>query len=224
MATFVTSAFWHGVEPGYYLAFFTAGLLSSIGKSFRHFVRPFFLPTALAPGSPVPTTSLPKRVYDAAGWFLVQITLNYTVAAFLLLKLDKCLFAWSRLNWYAHIMIFVAIAFFQAGGRRYLRKRLPASAKAKAKPTKSTTSAVTEKDGAFSEGTSRSASQLDLGAAIPPESPNDERDPKDLEWIKHALDNPSHRRERQVHIDGNFVDDLMEGAETPSAESPEPKW
>ncbi|KAK3076986.1 hypothetical protein LTS18_011490, partial [Coniosporium uncinatum] len=33
MATFVTSAFWHGFEPGYYMAFVMGGLLQTVSKS-----------------------------------------------------------------------------------------------------------------------------------------------------------------------------------------------
>jgi len=32
MATFITSAFWHGFYPGYYLTFITAGLVQTCGK------------------------------------------------------------------------------------------------------------------------------------------------------------------------------------------------
>lgn len=37
MATFTTSAFWHGFYPGYYLAFMTASLLQTVAKSKHHF-------------------------------------------------------------------------------------------------------------------------------------------------------------------------------------------
>jgi len=33
MATFVTSAFWHGFEPGYYMTFVLASFLQTIAKS-----------------------------------------------------------------------------------------------------------------------------------------------------------------------------------------------
>lgn len=38
MATFVTSAFWHGFYPGYYLAFVLASFLQTIAKSKPNFV------------------------------------------------------------------------------------------------------------------------------------------------------------------------------------------
>lgn len=39
MATFVTSAFWHGFEPGYYLAFVLAAFLQTIAKSEQVFLN-----------------------------------------------------------------------------------------------------------------------------------------------------------------------------------------
>lgn len=40
MATFTTSAFWHGFYPGYYLTFMTASLLQTVAKSKLH-LQPF---------------------------------------------------------------------------------------------------------------------------------------------------------------------------------------
>lgn len=42
MFTFLTSAFWHGVAPGYYLAFVLAGLFSALAKNMRRHLRPLF--------------------------------------------------------------------------------------------------------------------------------------------------------------------------------------
>lgn len=33
MCTFVTSAFWHGFEPGYYMAFVLAAFVQTVAKS-----------------------------------------------------------------------------------------------------------------------------------------------------------------------------------------------
>jgi lysophospholipid acyltransferase len=38
MATFVTSAFWHGFEPGYYLTFVLASFIQNVAKSEYHWV------------------------------------------------------------------------------------------------------------------------------------------------------------------------------------------
>lgn len=44
LATFVTSAFWHGFYPGYYLTFVLASLLQTIAKSRSLLIQPFCRP------------------------------------------------------------------------------------------------------------------------------------------------------------------------------------
>lgn len=46
MATFTTSAFWHGFYPGYYLTFMTASLLQTVAKS-EFYLRPFYIVSLL---------------------------------------------------------------------------------------------------------------------------------------------------------------------------------
>lgn len=109
LLTFFTSAFWHGVDVGYYLAFVTAGFATSLGRPLRKTVRPLFLRNTLA-----------KRAYDAAGWLVVQSLLNYLVAPFLLLGWRDSIRAWHRYGWYGHIAIAGALALFRFGGGKWL--------------------------------------------------------------------------------------------------------
>ncbi|KAG9390002.1 Membrane bound O-acyl transferase MBOAT [Carpediemonas membranifera] len=43
IATFVTSAIWHGWEPGYYLFFLAAGFFTSLARRISGILRPFFV-------------------------------------------------------------------------------------------------------------------------------------------------------------------------------------
>ncbi len=43
MATFVTSAFWHGFEPGYYMAFMLASFIQNVAKSTSHTCFPLLI-------------------------------------------------------------------------------------------------------------------------------------------------------------------------------------
>jgi lysophospholipid acyltransferase len=47
LATFVTSAFWHGFYPGYYLSFVLAAFLQTVAKSKSCFLRRLWKPTKL---------------------------------------------------------------------------------------------------------------------------------------------------------------------------------
>ncbi|WOO80133.1 Lysophospholipid acyltransferase [Vanrija pseudolonga] len=217
MATFVTSAFWHGVDPGYYLAFVTAGLLSSLGRQLRRYVRPYFLPLgsegAAKPNSMPrwPFPNLAKRTYDVVGWVMVQINLNYVASAFLLLRADYCITAWSRMYWYSHIIIAVAIGFFQLGGRRWLRKGIPPRVPKSKVPlqvpevTLSPPSPIAQEDAS-------------ANATHPTEE--DDSNDADLEWVRHDLQS---KTKGGVPFDAGLIDDFLEGVETPRAGTPKPK-
>ncbi|KAI1115035.1 MBOAT family protein [Nemania sp. NC0429] len=118
MATFVTSAFWHGFYPGYYLAFVLASFVQTAAKHFRRSIRPFFI-------DPVSQKPLPnKKYYDIASWLATQTTFSFTVAPFIILGFNESLQVWSRVNFYAVIAVFSSLAFFSSPANNYLRKML----------------------------------------------------------------------------------------------------
>jgi lysophospholipid acyltransferase len=119
---------------------------------------------------------------------MVQMNLNYTACAFLILSFKDSLRAWNRMGWYGHIMIGLAILLFRFGTST-LRKNLPAVPK---KQVPSINVAP--------------PSPIDG----PPMTPRDEYDSKDLRWVKHALDNPTYKDSgRGVHP-GDMLDRAVE--------------
>ncbi|KAI0480797.1 MBOAT-domain-containing protein [Xylariaceae sp. FL0804] len=118
MATFVTSAFWHGFYPGYYLSFVLAGFIQTAAKHYRRNLRPFFL-------DPVTQKPLPsKRYYDVASWLATQATFSFAVAPFVILRLDQSLVSWSRVYFYAIITTGGSIALFASPAKARLRAML----------------------------------------------------------------------------------------------------
>jgi lysophospholipid acyltransferase len=137
LATFTTSAFWHGFYPGYYLAFVLASFIQTVAKSkspllvslnghkvtnsspdFRRYLRPFFLdPTN---NQPLPS----KRYYDVLCWFVTQFTFSFAVAPFLILSFSGSLTAWARVYFYAIIGTAASMAFFASPGKAYLKRAL----------------------------------------------------------------------------------------------------
>lgn len=133
MATFVTSAFWHGFYPGYYLTFVLASFLQTVAKSksslhvraehililittdFRRYIRPLVLTPA---GNP--TTY--KPVYDVLSFLCTQLAFSFAVAPFILLNLSSSLHAWSRVYFYAPIGVMLSMVFFASPAKRYLIK------------------------------------------------------------------------------------------------------
>ncbi|KAK4691299.1 lysophospholipid acyltransferase, partial [Lecanoromycetidae sp. Uapishka_2] len=118
LATFVTSAFWHGFYPGYYLSFVLAALLQTIAKNFRRHVRPFFLtPDGLRP-TPY------KIYYDIFTYFVTQTAFCFTTAPFVLLTLPSCLLVWARVYFYTIIGTAASMAFFASPAKPWLIQKL----------------------------------------------------------------------------------------------------
>ncbi|PQE30780.1 MBOAT family protein [Rutstroemia sp. NJR-2017a WRK4] len=116
MATFVTSAFWHGFYPGYYLAFVLASFIQTVAKNFRRCFRPFFINTKTS--QPMPN----KIYYDIFSWLVTQLAFSFTVAPFILLTLPASFLVWARVYFYAVIGTAFSTAFFASPAKPYMMK------------------------------------------------------------------------------------------------------
>ncbi|XP_072250732.1 lysophospholipid acyltransferase 1 [Leuresthes tenuis] len=98
--TFILSALWHGVYPGYYFTFLTAIPITMAARAIRKSVRHYFL------GSRVM-----KLGYDILTWAATQLAICYTVMPFLLLSVDKTVVYYRSMYFHVHIIsILAAIA------------------------------------------------------------------------------------------------------------------
>ncbi|KAL5114533.1 Lysophospholipid acyltransferase [Pleosporales sp. CAS-2024a] len=131
LATFVTSAFWHGFYPGYYLAFVLAAFVQTCAKNGRRLIRPLFL----TPDGKNPLPS--KKIYDMVTLVITQVIFAYTVAPFILLGFSDTLRVWSRVYFYALVSLAASFAVFSR--RLPFRKQLVQLQTARA-PQASTTS------------------------------------------------------------------------------------
>jgi len=123
LATFVTSAFWHGFYPGYYLAFVLASFVQTAAKNGRRLIRPLFL-------SPDGKKDLPsKRYYDAATCVFTQVVFAFVVAPFILLGFSDTLKVWARVYFYDLIGLAASFAIFSR--QLPLRKQLVQRQKAR---------------------------------------------------------------------------------------------
>ncbi|PYH98890.1 MBOAT family protein [Aspergillus ellipticus CBS 707.79] len=118
MATFVTSAFWHGFYPGYYLTFVLGSFIQTVAKNFRRHVRPFFL----TPDGSKPTPY--KRYYDIASWLVTQITLSFTVMPFIFLSFGSSINVWRTVYFYGIVGNVLALAFFASPAKGMLTQKL----------------------------------------------------------------------------------------------------
>ncbi|KAH0403842.1 MBOAT family protein-like protein, partial [Aureobasidium melanogenum] len=118
MATFVTSAFWHGFYPGYYLAFVLASFIQNSAKNSRRLIRPFFM-------SADGTKALPsKRYYDIFTWLCTQLAFSFTVAPFIFLGFGDSLEIWQRVYFYTIIGVTATSLFLLSPGKQFLQQKV----------------------------------------------------------------------------------------------------
>ncbi|KAG8010218.1 Lysophospholipid acyltransferase 1 [Nibea albiflora] len=120
--TFILSALWHGVYPGYYFTFITAIPITMAARTVRKCIRHYFLGHAGL-----------KMGYDIITWAATQLAICYTVMPFLLLAVEPTLVYYRSMYFHVHIIsILAAIVLHQ--------KHKPREPSATSKTLNSTTS------------------------------------------------------------------------------------
>lgn len=118
MATFATSAIWHGFYPGYYFAFTLGAFVQTMGKHYRRNFRPFLMSADGKSAGPN------KWIYDIICWFVTQWTWAYIVQAFIVLSFTGSLKFWSRYYFIVHVVLALNFAFFGTGASAPLKAAL----------------------------------------------------------------------------------------------------
>uniref|UniRef100_A0A3P8T9B3 Membrane bound O-acyltransferase domain containing 1 n=1 Tax=Amphiprion percula TaxID=161767 RepID=A0A3P8T9B3_AMPPE len=95
--TFILSALWHGVYPGYYFTFLTAIPITVAARAVRKSVRHLFLGSRVL-----------KSGYDILTWAATQFAICYTVMPFLLLAVDDTLVYYRSMYFHVHIISILA--------------------------------------------------------------------------------------------------------------------
>uniref|UniRef100_A0A8C6LEH8 Membrane bound O-acyltransferase domain containing 1 n=1 Tax=Nothobranchius furzeri TaxID=105023 RepID=A0A8C6LEH8_NOTFU len=91
--TFILSALWHGVYPGYYFTFITAIPITMAARALRRSIRHHFLGSRGL-----------KLGYDVVTWMATQLTICYTVMPFLLLSVDHTITYYRSMYFHVHII------------------------------------------------------------------------------------------------------------------------
>jgi D-alanyl-lipoteichoic acid acyltransferase DltB (MBOAT superfamily) len=97
--TYVVSAIWHGIAPGYYMFFVTSAFLTSLERQWRRFVRKVGLDqklqqrTLLSPATWIVT------------WAWTTSRLNYFIISFVMLTSARSFRVWSALSWWGHKLL-----------------------------------------------------------------------------------------------------------------------
>uniref|UniRef100_A0A3Q2PE26 Membrane bound O-acyltransferase domain containing 2 n=1 Tax=Fundulus heteroclitus TaxID=8078 RepID=A0A3Q2PE26_FUNHE len=106
-ATFLLSAMWHGVYPGYYLTFVTGIGMTMAARAVRHNIRPYFL-----------VSDSHKRVYDVLTWACTQVAISYTVVPFVLLAVGPSLKFYSSWYFCLHLLCLLVVLVLPVKSRR----------------------------------------------------------------------------------------------------------
>uniref|UniRef100_A0A3B3VNB3 Membrane bound O-acyltransferase domain containing 2 n=1 Tax=Poecilia latipinna TaxID=48699 RepID=A0A3B3VNB3_9TELE len=106
-ATFLLSAMWHGVYPGYYLTFVTGIGMTMAARAVRHNIRPYFL-----------VSDSHKRVYDVITWASTQVAICYTVVPFVLLAVGPSLKFYSSWYFCLHLLCLLVVLVLPVKSRR----------------------------------------------------------------------------------------------------------
>ncbi|VEL35535.1 unnamed protein product [Protopolystoma xenopodis] len=123
LIVFISSAFWHGFYPGYYVMFLTFALFTFASRAWRREMRIRCRPTPLA-----------ARVYDAITLTLTYTARNYAEAPFHLLELAVSLRFLRLFSFLPHV-VGLAVLIFLGGclqWRSICSSCLPSSARGKA--------------------------------------------------------------------------------------------
>ncbi|EDK36331.2 hypothetical protein PGUG_00429 [Meyerozyma guilliermondii ATCC 6260] len=105
--TFVTSAFWHGTRPGYYLTFIMGAFSQTVGKIYRRNFRPMFVE------SDGKTPRGAKWLYDVVCFFVTQLTFGFICQPFMILDLKNSLYCWSTVYFFVPIGMAVTLFVFK---------------------------------------------------------------------------------------------------------------
>ncbi|KAL5332345.1 MBOAT, membrane-bound O-acyltransferase family-domain-containing protein [Aspergillus crustosus] len=134
LATFTTSAFWHGFYPGYYYSFVLGSFVQTVAKNFRRYVRPFFF-------SPDGTTPGPyKRYYDIASWLVTQTVMAFVVMPFIFLSFSDSNRVWGAVYYYGITATIASLIFFTSPAKGFLIRKLKTRGRPKVERSASTES------------------------------------------------------------------------------------
>lgn len=106
-ATFLLSALWHGVYPGYYMTFVTGIVVTMAARAVRHNIRPYFL-----------VSDTHKRVYDIMTWVATQVAISYTVVPFVLLAVGPSLKFYRSWYFCLHLLCVLLVMALPVKRRR----------------------------------------------------------------------------------------------------------
>nr|XP_044992653.1 lysophospholipid acyltransferase 1 isoform X2 [Jaculus jaculus] len=98
VVTFMLSALWHGVYPGYYFTFLTGVPVTLAARAVRNNYRHYFL-----------SSKVLKAIYDVVTWAVTQLAVSYTAAPFVMLAVEPTISLYKSMYFFFHIISLLVI-------------------------------------------------------------------------------------------------------------------
>nr|XP_003219829.1 PREDICTED: lysophospholipid acyltransferase 1 [Anolis carolinensis] len=109
--TFLLSAIWHGVYPGYYFTVITGIFMTLAARAVRNNCRHFFVfPKSL------------KMSYDIATWLVTQLAVCYTVVPFVLLAVEPTVKLYKSLYFHMHVLCVLVLLILPIKCPKHIKK------------------------------------------------------------------------------------------------------
>ncbi|XP_067664489.1 lysophospholipid acyltransferase 2-like [Haliotis asinina] len=140
--TYILSAVWHGVYPGFYCTFLSAIWFTLAGRKIRRNIRPHFQESAGM-----------RALYEVLTWFGTQLPMAYIVLPFTYLNVAPFITFYNSVFWCFHVLVAVILLIpFDSKQARHRQD-----------PTKTSTpqTEVTSDPGRLSNGNSQRNSTQD---------------------------------------------------------------
>uniref|UniRef100_A0A8C2ULX4 Membrane bound O-acyltransferase domain containing 1 n=2 Tax=Chinchilla lanigera TaxID=34839 RepID=A0A8C2ULX4_CHILA len=110
--TFILSALWHGVYPGYYFTFLTGVLVTLAARAVRNNCRQYFH-----------SSKALKAVYDLVTWATTQLAVSYIAAPFVMLAVEPTISLYKSMYFYLHILSLLVILFLPIKPQAYASRQ-----------------------------------------------------------------------------------------------------
>lgn len=125
MITFLVSALWHGLYPGYFLTFVYLWAVQQLVRVYRKVVRPIFYADVRTPNPTFATLSkyTPAQLaYSAVAIATNHAVINFGAAPFIALTMIDSVRIYSSVYWYGFVGIAASFIAVNLGVGRFLRR------------------------------------------------------------------------------------------------------
>jgi len=107
LCTFLFSAFWHGVYPGYYMFFLHACVFSLVLSHLREQVMARFIMNEKGE----PRNAIVGKIFSVISCVATTVLLDYVIIPFRAMSFERSMTAWGSLGYFGHVLTVIYLVF-----------------------------------------------------------------------------------------------------------------